>query len=166
MLFKGSVFCSGESWRFLVHDNSLPLPPSRFGKLNVAGSIAPAANASICLQVWMKFHLWPPWMRPALGMPWSCAFLARVLWISSVEFLHSGHAFRHCAVDPGNRRRGPGQFLAPSGECKWLLLLAFSFVFVIPGTCLLSAKGSRSRTRRMSRSRSVCFRAGMWLRTI
>lgn len=51
-------------------------------------------------------------MRSALGMLWSCAFLARVLGISSVEFLHSGHAFRHCSPAPGNSRRRAGQFLA------------------------------------------------------
>jgi len=37
MLFKGSVFCSGESWRFLVHDNFHPLPPDSLWKTKCGG---------------------------------------------------------------------------------------------------------------------------------
>lgn len=41
---------------------------------------------------WQEFHLCSPWMRFALGMLWSCAFLSARAGNLSVEFLHSGHA--------------------------------------------------------------------------
>lgn len=108
------------------------IPPRRRVTKWSPGSSLPLHFANLISlavrRVWMKFHLWPPWMRTALGMLWSCAFLARVLGIFSVEFLHSGHAFSRLWVlllGLARGRQAPkdqdnfSQWKVGSGSCHW-----------------------------------------------